>query len=543
MPLPTQLTELWSRLDPRARLIVIGAALLCVVGVIAFTRLHSAAGYAPLYTGLSVEDAGQIVEQLKEQKVPYRLSSAGKVVEVPERQVYELRLALAQKGLPASGQLGFELFDRSGLPGTQFSNQVNYQRALQGELSRTICAMAEVAQARVHLVLPEENLFSTQTLATASVVLTPRPGAEITREMTGAIAHLVASATPGLKADEVIVADNTGRLLRGSDSDGKVGGLSGTQFEIQRQYEDRLAGRLQSMLDAVLGPNQSVVRVQAQFDLDSEEIKQETVSPVAGGKGLVSSEKVRQEQYSGTGGQGGVAGIAPNLGLGGVAANTPGGTYVNRDETREYQFSRNSTSIVKAPGKLKTLTIAAIIDEALPAASEQQVQEVLGAAAGVSRDRGDQITVQRMKMKTAELAEAQEKQALADGKAERQQRLIQTALRNGLSLAAAALIFMSVLMAVRTFASAEKLRHSRGAAPAGPSPAGNAPTAATPPPSAAAPTSGPTPAASDAPAPDLALHVSDELNQRIREELRDMTRDDTTVVVDRLVRLLQEKSA
>ena len=537
MPFATQLAELWSRLEPRARTIVIGAAVLCLAAIVAFTRLHSAAAYAPLYSGLSAEDAGQIVEKLKEQRVPYRLSDGGKVVMVPDRQVYDMRLALAREGLPASGQLGFELFDRSGLPGTQFSNKVNFQRALQGELARTIGAMAEVAQARVHLVLPEENLFSEQTKATASVVVTPRPGTEITREMTAAIAHIVASATPGITADEVTVADNTGRLLRGPDAEGKLGGLSGTQFEIQRQYEDRLALRLQSMLDAVLGPNQSVVRVQAQFDLDSEEIKQETVSPVAGGKGLVSSEKVRSEQYSGTGGRGGVAGVAPNLGLPGAAANTPGGTYLNRDETREYQFSRNSSSVVKAPGKLKTLTLAAIIDEGLPAAAEQQVQDVLGAAAGINRDRGDRITVERMKMKTAELAEAQEKQAAAAEKAERRQRLIQSALRNGLSLAAALLIFMSVLMAVKQLRqplagalSEEEPTEPGQAEQTGPTPA--TPVATAPPVATGA-----------AEEPELALHVSDELNQRIREQLRDMTRDDTNTVVDRLVSLMQEKSA
>ena len=407
----TQLSELWGRLDPRARLIVFGAAVLTLVGVLAFARFHSEAGFVPLYTGLSPADAGQIVEKLKAEKIPYRLGGAGHVVEVPEKHLYEERIALAREGLPSAGQLGFELFDRSGLPGTQFTNKINYQRALQGELSRTLEAMSEVGQARVHLVLPEENLFSEKTPATASVVLTPRPGEEITAEVTAAVAHIVASATPGIKPHDVTVVDHTGRVLRGPDADGKLGGLNASQFDIQRQYEDRLAVRLQSMLDAVLGPNQSVVQVQAELDFDSEETKRETVSPVAAGKGLITSEKVREERYTGSGSSAAPAGVAANLGLasGGVAAGA-GGTYLNRDETRQYEYSRDTSARVKAPGKLKLLTVATVIDEALPVQSEQQVLSLMSAAAGINRQRGDIVTVERMKIAAAQVAKTQDEQ-------------------------------------------------------------------------------------------------------------------------------------
>lgn len=530
MRLPEQLTQLWNRLDQRGRTIVIIAAVLCLGGVSGLSRLHQDTGYAPLYTGLSAEDAGQIVEKLKADKIPYRLSNGGRVVQVPEKQVYEMRIALARDGLPASGQLGFEIFDRSGLPGTQFANKVNYQRALQGELSRTIGAMAEVLQVRVHLVLPEENLFGEPTKATASVVITPRPGAEITHEMTSAIAQIVASAAAGIKPGEVTVVDNSGRLLRGPDSEGKIAGLSAGQFEIQQQFEDRLGMRLQSMLDAVLGASQSVVRVQAQFDFDSAENKQEIVSPVTSGKGLVTSEKLRQETYSGTATRNGAMGAAANLGLTAGGGSTPGGAYLNRDETRQYEFSRRSSSLVKAPGTIKALALAAIIDESLPAAAETQVRDVLTAAAGIDRQRGDVVTVRRMKMKTAELAQTQEKDALAADKSEQRQRLLLTALRGGLSVAAAALIFMSVLMAAR------QLRQSGVAAEAVTPPLDLPTTLPQPPPL-------PLSEVPAEPAPPASLHVSEELNQRIREQLRDLTRDDTGAVADRLLVLLQEKSA
>jgi flagellar M-ring protein FliF len=527
-----QLTELWKRLDLRARVTIIAAAVICLGGLIAFTRLQAASGYVPLYSGLAPEDAGQITEKLKAQKVPYRLESGGRVIMVPEEQLYEQRIALAREGLPSTGQLGFEIFDRSGLPGTQFSNKVNYQRALQGELSRTLEAMTEVAQARVHLVLPEETLFSEQTHASASVVLTPKPGAQITEEVTASIAHIVASATPGIKPEQVTVADNAGRVLRGPENAGQFGGLSASQMEVQRQYEERLNLRLQSMLDTVLGPNQSVVQAQAQLDFDTEETKQETVSPVAAGKGLVTSEKVREERYTGGGGRGGVAGLSANLGLSsGDAATGGSGTYLNRDETREYQFSRRSSSVVKAPGALKTLTLAVVIDEGLSMGAEQQVRDLVTAAAGINSDRGDIITVERMKMAAAAVAKTQDAQSAAADKSEQRQRLLQTVLRGGLSLAAAGLILMSVFVAVR------QLRQQLPPAPIGrPEPSADLSHLAL---VLDAPE---TPAAPAQPQIG-ALGISQETGQRVRDQLRELTRDDPPAVADRLLALLHEKSA
>ncbi|MHB8997155.1 MAG: flagellar basal-body MS-ring/collar protein FliF [Armatimonadota bacterium] len=526
-----QLTELWKRLDLRARITIITAAVICLGGLIAFTCLQAASGYVPLYSGLTPETAGQITEKLTAQKVPYRLESGGRVIMVPEKQLYEQRIALAREGLPSTGQLGFEIFDRSGLPGTQFSNNINYQRALQGELCRTLEAMTEIAQARVHLVLPEETLFSEQTHASASVVLTPQPGAQITQEVTASIAHIVASATPGIKPEQVTVADNAGRVLRGPESVGQFGGLSASQMEVQRQYEERLNLRLQSMLDTVLGPNQSVVQAQAQLDFDTEETKQETVSPVAAGKGLVTSEKVREERYTGGGGRAGVAGLSANLGLASGEAGSGSGMYLNRDETREYQFSRRSSSVVKAPGALKTLTLAVVIDEGLSMGAEQQVRDLVTAAAGINSDRGDVITVERMKMAAAAVAKTQEAQYAAADKSERRQRLLQTVLRGGLSLAAAGLILMSVFVAVR------QLRQQLPPMPIGVSqPAADAShlelltnvreTAASP-------------AQPQAPA----LGISEETGQRVRDQLRELTRDNPPAVADRLLALLHEKSA
>ncbi|MEN6641477.1 MAG: flagellar basal-body MS-ring/collar protein FliF [Armatimonadia bacterium] len=512
MPQPTfvtQLTSLWQRLDRRARLVIIAAAALCVGGLIALTRVGSGTTYTTLYSNLSAEDAGQITEKLKSERTEYRLTDGGATIQVPTDTVYELRLSLAKEGLPTSGQVGFEIFDKSGLPGTQFNNRVNYQRALQGELARTIGSMGEIRSARVHLVLPEENLFSEKTKASASVVLQPKSGAEVTAEMTAAIAHIVASAVEEITPEQVTIVDAGGRVLRGPE-DGKFGGLTASQFEIQRQYEDRLCLSLQSMLDSVLGPNQAVVRVQAQLDFNAEEVKDENIVPVADGKGLVTTEKVKEEQYQGSqrGGSGSM-GLQPNVGVAGAGSGPgpEGGAYVQRDETRQYEFSRRTSSLVKAPGALKNLTVAAVIDENLTPSAEDQVKQVITAAAGLDVDRGDVVTVERMKIEAAELAKKQEQEYTAVEKGRRRDSFLHTALRSSLVLVAAALIFMSIMIAMRQVRGMDL--------------------------GLAEPTTEIPPAEEEPASPPPAL------NEHARQQLRQMTRQDAGVVADRLRALLE----
>lgn len=529
----SQFSELWKRLDSRARLIVMVAGVLVGIGVVLLSRTQSGPVYTALYGNLSAEDAGAIVEKLKAGKVPYRLTNGGGTVEVPEERVYEQRITLAKEGLPSSGQVGFEIFDKSGLPGTEFSNRINYQRALQGELARTIGAMAEVRSARVHLVLPEETLFSDKTKPSASVVLQPKPGAELTPELTGAIAHVVASAVQDIKAEDVTIADSNGRLLKGPQS-ASTSGLTSNQFEIQQQYENRLCSSLQSMLDTAFGPNQSVVRIQAQLDFDAQEIKNENIVPVAGGKGLVSSEKVREEQYQSAQGPGGApSGIQSNLGLVAGSATSSGrnGTYTNRDETRQYEYSRNTTSLVKAPGKIKTLTVAAIINEELPSAAEDQVRQLLTAAAGISQERGDVVTVQRMKIQAAEAAKNEEKELNAAETGQRRQALMRSGVRGGLMVVAAAMILFSVIIAARQFR------------PPIEAVAGRRTTVAPSEMSAVfAPAAG---ASLEEPAVSVDTTVGNtiELNPSIREQLRRIAAEDSESVADRIMALLHERQA
>lgn len=519
----SQLRQLWDGLDLRARTVVIGVTVLCVAALTALLRLGSAVEMTALYTGLAAEDAAAIVEKLKAERIPYRLSEGGSTITVPQEKVYELRISLARERLPASGQVGFEIFDRSGLPGTQFSNQVNYQRALQGELARTIGAMEGIRSARVHLVLPEESLFAEKTRASAAVVVQPAAGNGLQPDAITAIAQLVASAVKDVPPGEVTVVDTNGRVLHGPELGGSSGALAGTQLQIRQQYEERLAHSLQSMLDSVLGPSNSVVRVRADLDFDVQEVKTEALSPGAGGRGLVATEKIKSEQYQGgADGTGGSAGLEANIAVPAVTLREGrAGSYVQKDETREYQYSRNSTSIVKAPGRVRALSVAAIIDEELPGTAEEQVRQLLSAAAGAQPDR-DTVTVQRMKISAAEAAKTQDE---AFAKQERSQSLRawgRTALRGGMSVVAAVILFLTV---------ATVLKQVRGAA--------LLPTV----------DSGPSGSHTDAQGqavshPDLsAMPEPTERTQsatELRDQLREVARRDASLVADRLQAMLRD---
>lgn len=508
-----QLRQLWSGLDRRAQTVVIAVAVLSVAAVIGLLRAGSNLAMTPLYTDMAPEDAASVVEKLKADKIPYRLSAGGGTVQVPADKVYELRVALAKDGLPASGHVGFEIFDKSGLPGTQFSNQVNYQRAVQGELARTITAMDEIRSARVHLVLPEESLFAPEAKATASVVVQPEGARTITPEVSAAIAQIVAGAVQGVKAEEITIADTAGRVLHGPQLGGSAGALAGTQLEIRQQYEERLAQNLQTMLDAVLGPSKSVVRVRADLDCDTQEVHTEALMPVANGRGMVTSEKLREETYQGNReGTGGVAGVEPNLGAPAMASQqSRGGSYVQRDETREYQYSKNETQVVKAPGRVKALSVAAILDEELPSSAEQQVRQLLSAAAGVDESRGDSLAVQRMKINAAEVAKTQETELAKTAASAKWQGVARGALRYGTTLIAAVLLFMSVNMILKQFRPVMALQTAEPRVIA---------TAADD---------------DDEPRPEDFASLP-----RTRQRLRDLAQQDVDAVADRLQTLLQE---
>ncbi len=414
--------QFWSNLPPSQRVLLVAVALLTVIGLAAVGFWASRPDYQVLYTGLTPEDAGRVIEYLKKNGIPHRIGAGGAVIEVPSERVYEARMELATQGLPTGGNVGFELFDRSSLPGTEFTNNVNYQRALQGEMARTIAQLDQVVAARVHVVLPSPKLYSPDdSTPTASVVLKLKPGASLSTEQVQGVTHLVASAVEGLEAGNVTIVDTTGRTLAaGAASREDPGAMTADQLAIVARFEHTLQTHIQRMLDAALGRSKSIVTVRAELDFDTRETMEEKYEPPAADKGYVKHEQVSQEDYQGaSSGPAGAPGMDSNV----LGAASPGitagnaGKFSSTNRTVEYQLSKSVETISRAPGQIKRLCVAAIVDENVSSAQISAVRNLIEAAAGIDVKRGDTLRVESMKMASAQDVEedlkSEEKQIIA----------------------------------------------------------------------------------------------------------------------------------
>src|SRR5574337_1072576 len=279
--------QVWAGLGlaGRALVLLVGGGALAALLWIAFSTNRP--DMATLFSQLNPSDAGAIVEELKNSKVSYRVVDGGTRILVPSGVVHETRLHLATRGLPQGGGVGFEIFDRTTLGTTDFVQRLNYQRALQGELARTIGQLKEVTAARVHLALPQPSVFTEQEKpATASIVLNLRPGARLTPEQVRGIVHLVSSSVEGLNPDRVTVIDTSGKLIARPAENGLS--LTGSgQLETQAGVAAELERRVRTMLDEILGPNKATVRVAAQMDFTSVERTEERFDP----RGVIKSEQ------------------------------------------------------------------------------------------------------------------------------------------------------------------------------------------------------------------------------------------------------------
>ncbi|MCE5198755.1 MAG: flagellar basal-body MS-ring/collar protein FliF [Armatimonadota bacterium] len=402
------LIKLWNQLNPTQRVVVTAFAALSVVLMIFVGMAATKPRMSVLFSGLGQEDAGAIVQKLSEQKVPYKLSGDGSTVEVPENKVYDLRLQMATQGLPQGGNVGFELFDKTNFGMTEFTEKLNYQRAIQGELTRTICQLAPVMNARVHIAMPEEQVYaSDQEPPTASVVLKLRRGMPLTDEQVGGVVHLVASAVEGLKPNNVTVIDSEGSVLSEGPSSEGGGLMTSNQTKLKRQYESELAQNLQSMLAKIVGADKVVVRVSADLNFDQRQMKSESYEPVAGqpgapgtaqtgnAHGVLLSEAKTTESYAG--------GVIPPSNLPAAAsriASSGKDNYSRSESTTQYEVTKRIEETMSAPGQLKRLSVAVLVDDKVDPTKVAAIQEAVSAAAGVTPTRGDQITVQRVAFDT-----------------------------------------------------------------------------------------------------------------------------------------------
>lgn len=415
-----RIIEPFMALAPGKRMLVGGVVLACVVAFALLIMLANRTDYRPLFTNLASEDAGEIVKKLKEAKTPYQITPDGKGVMVPADRVYELRLSLASEGLPQGGGVGFEIFDRKNFGMTEFVQKLNYQRALQGELARTITQISGVEQARVHLVIPEKTLFKeAEKPPTASVVLKMKGSKSLRDSEVQGVVHLVSSSIEGMNADNVTVLDSRGKILSKGGSGAADASAKATTAmqETQRGYERNAEERLQTLLDRVVGGGKSVARVSATFDFKQVERVEEKFDPETI---AVRSEQRTEEKAGGSAASSGVPGVQTNLGR-----TTPGGGGATgggskNDETLNYEVSRSTSRTVEPVGTLSKVSVAILVDGKYEAAAPgkdgtagkakyvprspdelQKIEALVKGAVGFNQERGDQISIQNIPFQDA----------------------------------------------------------------------------------------------------------------------------------------------
>jgi flagellar M-ring protein FliF len=397
--LQEQVSTVWNRTSAAQRITLIALVLAVVAIIVVLIGWAQKPSYQVAYTGLSDSDASAITKQMDQQGISYQLQGTGTIL-VPSDQVYSARLAMASAGLPESSTVGYEIFSNNNVLGmTDFAQQVNYQRALEGELERTIGSLESVDSVRVNVVTPDKTLLSSdQAPTTASVMIKVKAGDTLTAEQVKAITHLVAYSVEGLKPENVVVVDADGNLLaNGSNSDQEA--LT-AQSDSQRAAEIAAAtdirNKVQSLLDTILGPNRSAVQANVVMDWSQKEVTSNIYDPTQ--VALLSSQRTSEGQ-SGTGVQAsGVPGATSNLPTPSVTATAVSSTNVTNQssETNNYDVSQTQTHEVYPTGQIKSISLAVMVDKVTDSSQLDLIKSAVSAAAGIDTSRGDTISVNTM---------------------------------------------------------------------------------------------------------------------------------------------------
>jgi len=393
-----QVMDRWNML-PRSRQLALAGILAGAMVIFYFVFIASSKpNLVTAFTGLQPEDTAAIADQLSKDGIPYELGGGGTTVAIPANKVAEVRIKLAQAGLPKGGSVGLEIFDKTNFGATDFVQQVNYQRGLEGELARSINTLDGVKASRVHLVLPKEAIFKEdQANATASVLLSLKPGANLNQDQVKGITNLVTGSIQGLRQAGVTIIDETGHVLfDGAATDGlfSTGGTS-SQMDLQHQYELALQRDVESTLAKVVGVGRSAVTVRARMNFDNVKSSAETF----GAAPIARSSTTTSEVFNGTNLNVGAApGAAANGGTGaGAAAGANGNSTYNKTETTtNNEIPKTSTTTIKAPGSVEKLSVSVVLDESVTAAQEASITSAVAAAVGLEQARGDTLSVTRL---------------------------------------------------------------------------------------------------------------------------------------------------
>jgi flagellar M-ring protein FliF len=427
--------------------VVIGLLLVgLLLGGFFFFRWITTPTQAPLFSNLASADASAIVDELNAAGVAYSLTDGGQTIMVAKDQVYDLRLTMSGKGLPAGQDTGYALLDKTGITTSEFQQQVTYQRALEGELSKTLEALAGVRSAVVHVALPKDQVFVTeQAQPTASVLLDLAPGTTLSGEQIQAVTNLVSSSVQDMNPDQVTVADSAGQVLSAPGT-GITAGGGDARSQVEQEYEARLAANAQQILDRIVGPGHAAVSVRADVDLSKRQSTSETYTYNNGTPPLSSSST--SEKYTGNGTP--VGGVLGPENMPDAAANAGGGTstYNKDSSTDNNAVDKKVETVEAAPGALNRLTVSVVMDDAVARSlNQQQIRDLVGNAVGLDVARGDAISVASMPFDTT--AAKQAAADLAAAKAAESSAQMWSMIRTGGIAAGIALVVLLVWLRSR----------------------------------------------------------------------------------------------
>lgn len=415
----SQFKDTFTKLSLLQKVSVAAALAAVFISVAVIVYWANRPVYKTLFAGMTQEDAALVVEKLREGNVPYKIEDGGAKVTIPDEYVYETRLDLAKEGIPRGGGAGLELFDKSSFGMTEFMQNVSYQRALQGELARTISALKEIQEARVHVTVPKDRLFiADEEASKAAVVLRLRSGAGLSREKVKAIASLVAGSVKGLTPENVQIVDTQGNLLSEFLDDETAPLLmTQTQLEYTKKIERDLERKVNDLLGATLGKGNAVAKVTAEVDFNKRDITREEYgdTPV-----LRSQQSLEINSSNTPDGPAGIPGVQSNLAepdIGNAGANSE---YNKAEETQNFEINRTVTVEQKSFGVIDRLTVAVVVDDRktrqagedgetevlvpTPRTEDEMrsIRNLVAMAVGYNENRGDQIEVTNISFDTTQ---------------------------------------------------------------------------------------------------------------------------------------------
>jgi flagellar M-ring protein FliF len=453
-----QFLKLINSLPLSKKISMIFVIVLVITGFLFMFFWANQENYQILFSNLSSGDANAIVTELTQKNIPYKVEANGTIILVPEEKVYELRLSMAGDGIPSGGNVGFEIFDKTDFKTTKFVQELNYRRALQGELSRTINQFKEVKSSRVFIVIPEESLFvEDKKSASASIQLDLQvnlPPAKL-----AAIVHLIANAVEGLEPEHVTVVDTKGRLIfKGGKGDSASSELSGSQLDYKKKIENQTKENVQTLLERIVGIDNAIVRVTAEIDFDRITLNEEEYDPTA--TSVRSSRNIEENSHMGQkGDETEQALINQRRGV----MPSPGETQnerIKKDVATNYEINKITRTTLKSSGTITRLSVAAVIDgiyefeklndgttkrKYIPRTEQElkKFEEIVKKAMGYNEDREDQISVSSISFSVT--SSMDNEAAIAPGKLDQILQIVKDYRKTIVNLLLVAMVFFFIV--------------------------------------------------------------------------------------------------